>query len=696
MKKFFKIALWAILLVVIVCIVAITVFVKTFDLNKYKNQITQIVYDQTGRQLSIDGHAGLKISLIPTIELNDVKFSNADWAKEPNMVEAKTIDVAFSILPLLKKEIVIDKIHLIEPKVYLTINEKGVPNWEFVKYKKTGEVKESKNTISEKDVAKGVAIASVVAKSFKIENGIVLYQDLKTKSIHELKIKQIGLTSEGVDSEISADIDVVYNNEEIKADIVAGSINSILQNTSKYLLKADVKAFGVTATVDAILSNILTNIGYDASLTLVNPSGNFGIPSVKLKANAQGDLQNIVLNLSSLNVASNEIKGVVKANLSGKKTDINATLNSNMIDLLKFSEINTASDRFSIISKAHAATFVPATEIDLSMLNLLNANIELNIGKLIVNKDIMLDNIKTDVVINSGNANINIKQMQVGGGNLVGSINADTSNKFKVNLNGTNIVLQDFLKFLSITDNKYFGIASGGNTDLLINLTSKGRDLQSVVENLDGQFIAIVGDSKIQTGTLKYLSGGLISQILSSLKLQKLDKTLDVSCAVVRTDIANGKAIFPKGIAFKSNKLIIVSDGSVNLKNDKIDFSIRPFNGKISDANITQAISSMLKISGTVSKPYLTLDNSSIIKNVVGVVATGPVFLGSQLLMDVDEYPCYTALKGTSYEKMFPAPSGVKATGQGVYQGARDVVGEGVDLITGAAKGVINILTGKK
>ena len=89
-------------------------------------------------------------------------------------------------------------------------------------------------------------------------------------------------------------------------------------------------------------------------------------------------------------------------------------------------------------------------------------------------------------------------------------------------------------------------------------------------------------------------------------------------------------------------------------------------------------------------------ENKSIIKNVVGVAAGGPAFLGSQLLMDVDEYPCYTALKGTVYEKMFSAPSGVKAAGQSVYQGANDIVNNGVDLVTDAAKNVFNFLKGKK
>ena len=157
--------------------------------------------------------------------------------------------------------------------------------------------------------------------------------------------------------------------------------------------------------------------------------------------------------------------------------------------------------------------------------------------------------------------------------------------------------------------------------------------------------------------------------------------------------------------------MTVVGDGSVNLKNDKLDISIKPFNGNLTDTNIAQAVSSLVKISGTVQRPLIALDTASVVKNVVGVAITGPAFIGSQLLLDSDPAPCYTALKGTTFGTMFDAPTGVKAGAQGAYQGASDavssgvnlvtgtadaVVGGGVDVLTGTAKGVLNLLGGKK
>ena len=179
-------------------------------------------------------------------------------------------------------------------------------------------------------------------------------------------------------------------------------------------------------------------------------------------------------------------------------------------------------------------------------------------------------------------------------------------------------------------------------------------------------------------------------------KIDKQKKNLELSCAVVRADIGNGKAVFPKGIVFNSKQLAVVSDGAVNLKNDKIDFTLNPFNGKLADTNVVQAISSMIKIAGTVEQPKIAIDDSAVIKNVVGVAAAGPAFLGSQMMLDVDESPCYTALKGTAYQDMFPAPKGAKAAGQGVYQGTSDAISDGVDALKNTAKDVLNLFKRKK
>lgn len=714
MKKLLKGVFWTIILLLLIVFVGGFVFIKTFDLNKYKSYVENIVYEQTGRKLLLAGDAGLKISLMPTVVLNDVAFDNAPWAAEPKMVKAKSVEVAVSVMPLLHKEVVIDTVNLIEPEVYLAINAAGEANWEFSKPQTAAEktlVEETIKTevkptamptVEAPDSALPVAdaaplLAGFLAKRVNVENARLVYQDMATNTVTDLQINSLTLQSENMDADLDIVFDLVFNGEEISGTATAGSVNAILQKAKEYPLQADVTAFGAKAKADVVLTNMMTNLGFSGSAKLQNPSGNFGAPEVSLNVGFSGTPKNIALEINSLNVAGNVISGTADVDLNGAKPNINAVLQSNVLNVqtLTATPVKTAS--LALIPAAAAAEYVPDTALDLAVLDSVNAKAQINVKSLIVNQELTLENVAANVVLQNGKLSVSPLSLNAGGGVVNGAFSIEKNNNvFALNLTGKDVVLQNLWKGLTATDAGTFGIISGGDAIISIKLNGQGATLRQMVESLDGQVIAIIGESKIQTGALKYLTGNFATQLLKALKIDKQKKNLELSCAVVRADIGNGKAVFPKGIVFNSKQLAVVSDGAVNLKNDKIDFTLNPFNGKLADTNVVQAISSMIKIAGTVEQPKIAIDDSAVIKNVVGVAAAGPAFLGSQMMLDVDESPCYTALKGTAYQDMFPAPKGAKAAGQGVYQGTSDAISDGVDALKNTAKDVLNLFKRKK
>ena len=142
-----------------------------------------------------------------------------------------------------------------------------------------------------------------------------------------------------------------------------------------------------------------------------------------------------------------------------------------------------------------------------------------------------------------------------------------------------------------------------------------------------------------------------------------------------------------------AKELTLVSDGNINLVNDKIDFDLRPFSGKVSNTNVMQAISSLIKIKGTLQSPKIALDDKEALKTIVGVATTGgTAYLGSKLLLDADGSPCYTALNANR----FPKPSGVAATTQNVYQETTDQVGKGLKAIINTPKDILKALKSPK
>ena len=197
---------------------------------------------------------------------------------------------------------------------------------------------------------------------------------------------------------------------------------------------------------------------------------------------------------------------------------------------------------------------------------------------------------------------------------------------------------------------------------------------------------------------LAIMSGNFVTQLLNMLKIDTSKaKQMDLSCAVVRADLGGGKAVFPKGIVFNAKQLTLVSDGSINLANDKIDFTLLPFSGTLDNTNVMSALSSFVKIAGTLENPKVTLDSKETLKTLIGVAATGgTAYVGSQLLLDSDSSPCYTALAGTPYANRFPKPEGVKATSQDVYKDVNKQIDNTVKDLKDAAKDFLGAFTKKK
>ena len=78
--------------------------------------------------------------------------------------------------------------------------------------------------------------------------------------------------------------------------------------------------------------------------------------------------------------------------------------------------------------------------------------------------------------------------------------------------------------------------------------------------------MAIIDPSVMNIKSLESLQGNIIVQILNNLKLNIVNKDMNLNCAVVRSDIKKGVAEFPKGIVVDANDFYVVVDGNANGK----------------------------------------------------------------------------------------------------------------------------------
>ncbi len=112
-------------------LVAVLLALPAFiDVNAYKPEIVAQVKRMTGRDITLEGPIRLSLLPTPSVELDGVKFSNLPGSKTPNMMEARSVTVRPSLLPLLVGGVEIAEVTLVEPKIALEVNATGTPNWE--------------------------------------------------------------------------------------------------------------------------------------------------------------------------------------------------------------------------------------------------------------------------------------------------------------------------------------------------------------------------------------------------------------------------------------------------------------------------------------------------------------------------------------------------------------------------------------
>lgn len=126
--KWILIVLAALVLLLVAAVVAVVVLV---DPNDYKDEIAQVVEQQTGRQLAVNGDIDLTFFPWLGLQLGEAQLSDAPGFGDQPFVQLEGARLAVAVWPLLKeRRLVLDKIVIDGLNVRLIRNAQGRGNWE--------------------------------------------------------------------------------------------------------------------------------------------------------------------------------------------------------------------------------------------------------------------------------------------------------------------------------------------------------------------------------------------------------------------------------------------------------------------------------------------------------------------------------------------------------------------------------------
>lgn len=175
---------------VLTLVIAVGALFAFVDPNDYRDEITSIVQEQTGRDLQI-GSMSLSVWPHLAINLEQASLSNAQGFEGDKMLQANTIRVGAAIMPLLQQRLEIDRLTLDGLQLTLQKDAEGKTNWDDL----VGSGEPEKVEKQEEQPAAN-PLDKLAALSFgglNIQNGQVTWQDAGTGQ--DIKLSDLNITT---------------------------------------------------------------------------------------------------------------------------------------------------------------------------------------------------------------------------------------------------------------------------------------------------------------------------------------------------------------------------------------------------------------------------------------------------------------------------------------------------------------------
>jgi len=128
MKKIIKYLLFSIGGIVLLVLLVVSYFAATFNPNDYKAEIIKLVQEKKERTLKIDGD--IKLSFWPKIGADLGKLSLSEHKSDKEFASVNSVKVALAVLPLLKKELVVDTVYIDGAKANIIKYKDGSTNFD--------------------------------------------------------------------------------------------------------------------------------------------------------------------------------------------------------------------------------------------------------------------------------------------------------------------------------------------------------------------------------------------------------------------------------------------------------------------------------------------------------------------------------------------------------------------------------------
>ena len=662
----------------VLAILAILIFSSTFaafailssvDFNTLKPLVAQVVKQETGRDLEIRGAIDFKLGFRPSLIINDLLFQNAPWASRPEMVKIRRVEAKILVLPLLKREIHIARLVLLEPDILLEREKSGKWNFEFER---------SEGSSQKRTTSRSFTFPVTAFHQVQVEKGNVSYREAATEAVCRFSIDRFTARSEGVESALVLAFNGSYKGKPLE---LLGTVGSflLLKEPGKgcpvdLVLKASSAQLKVQGTIQDMLNLKGLALKVDAEVQSTSqmaaflgttPPVEFGPLQATVSISDEGGK---IYKLSDFRVSSKagDAKGSLTLSMGDKRPKLLGAVTSQGVDLNPF--LNRGKTRQAKTeSSTRKNRIFPNDPLPLDIPKSFDVQLKFEAGQVRL-AQLPLTNLSMEASLQEGRLTLRPIKVRVAGGDAQGRVELVSQGRvatakavFRIN--------QMDLRSLSTE------LKLEGKLDLDLDLLSRGSSIAGLMAGLNGGMVAVMGQGRADNKPIQILGGDLAGGVFELLNLSSKEANrTEINCAVGGFDIKDGVANVT-ALVVDTPDLSVIGEGLVNLRDETLDLSLKPYSkgGAAGFSLSLTELAKSFKLGGTLAAPSLQMDAEqtmfAALKAAGGVLLFGPAGIFAALAGECSdkENPCLAALES--------AKKGVKGSGSDrgeVQNGAGD------------------------
>ncbi len=531
----------------------------------------------SGRKTKI-GKLAVDWGWVSHFHLEDVELSNTDWGKADHMFKAKDVEIDIRLWPLIRGDLVLPRLVLRRPEVYLERNQQDQSNW----------------SPAESPVA-SAAVRQVEPKQrhetpligrLEIDDGRVSYIDQKRK-LDVTGTVQTATGEAGGEPRAELALKGKLEGEPLSLHFVGGSVLMLRQTEKPYPVDLEVNYGETRLSIKGTLQDPFQYKGANLQLSLAGQDLSqiyplLGIPGpptppYRISGNLENEPGIWRVTKMAWHAGDSDLSGEVTIDRRQKPSHLTAKLASDRLVFADLAPLVGATPG----KRGNVSPQQRQTETELEAKGELFPNIPLHVERLrAMNMDVSLDakrviapdylpvhSLAARFLVQGGQATVEPLTMSFGGGSVTGQLGVDARTDTptaRANLRFHDVSLAEFFR-----GSRYFDTTKGRLQGQVI-LTGNGRSLAQVMGTATGNFtMAMTGGSV--SDLMVSLAG---TQIADALVLYITgDHQIPIRCALGRLSFNHGTVAFQNTL-MDTRKSVLHVDGNAALGSQMVNVKI--------------------------------------------------------------------------------------------------------------------------